>query len=823
MDSRRKSGIRKSIAAGEKVHRAEGAILFLTECLRHKCPPPFTRYSADVIRATNWSPKEILVNRLKRTEIELTNSQNRLNILKSQYQIALDSFRKSTDSPEFSSDLSMIRKSIISRQTVSDKRRESKLASIISKSQPSFCPVSVHNQTDLEIPPQILDILTKGTDLATGGRPNPLKIATSMEQLLQNWYKFANANNIDPFTQDEVKSQLKVKFHQLRKCYSPNKNSKILTSFLDENPNLRILKVDKSKDLYLTTEDKYKFKLAAQFPRDKFEKLSHSPLNTDISSFRKLIKKLKPFLSKKTFKSIGPSYGLKAGYGIVKKHKIGEPLRIIVSSRNSISSGIEDYFSKIMKKMIPEISFSVDSTKSFKEKFLRDRNKFDPDFYKLISLDVVSMFPSIILHKVLPKICDHIYSNPTKYFETEILGNNDESLFPPREIFEEVFFKTLTYYTAFSTPYGWYRQSKGCAMGAKTSPLIANLMMHYLEHDVIRKEIQNKNIVMYARYVDDTIMCIRKTEISRIFRQFNLLEEGVKFTIDRESETKGINFLDTNLKYDSSTKQYEMSFFQKESKSDALQNFRLGVTPPNQKIGLLSTEIFRMNNTTSNENNLNDAIGKCKEKFLKNGYPLSLINNTVKNIKNSDFKPREKDESIKERHYLTLDYTSDRVNKIGKQISNIIRKVTPGFKVVLAFKSIRLTSILTSRLKRKIEDKDRSGLIYSFECECGSKYIGETLRTFHKRRLEHTRCSSTTAVSDHINRCDIFNAAFDLYRGTPNASEYLTRYSFARSKFRIVHNNLHHHYKRKLTESFMIKLFKPKLNEQVKFLKIDFI
>ena len=25
-----------------------------------------------------------------------------------------------------------------------------------------------------------------------------------MEQLLQNWYKFANANNIDPFTQDEV-------------------------------------------------------------------------------------------------------------------------------------------------------------------------------------------------------------------------------------------------------------------------------------------------------------------------------------------------------------------------------------------------------------------------------------------------------------------------------------------------------------------------------------------------------------------------------------------------------------------------------------------
>ena len=125
--------------------------------------------------------------------------------------------------------------------------------------------------------------------------------------------------------------------------------------------------------------------------------------------------------------------------------------------------------------------------------------------------------------------------------------------------------------------------------------------------------------------------------------------------------------------------------------------------------------------------------------------------------------------------------------------------------------------------KRKLDDKEQSGLVYKFTCTCGQCYYGETCRTFHNRRMEHTRVSSNTAVSNHINRCPNFNSALQTILGTPNAPKYLTRYSFARSKFQIVQRNLHNYTKRKLTESFIIKLFKPKLNEQVKFQHVDFI
>ena len=72
---------------------------------------------------------------------------------------------------------------------------------------------------------------------------------------------------------------------------------------------------------------------------------------------------------------------------------------------------------KILKKMLPDVKFSVDSTRKFKSNFLAARSKFDPDFYRFVSFDVVSMFLSINLDALIPKILDRIYSYPTRYFD----------------------------------------------------------------------------------------------------------------------------------------------------------------------------------------------------------------------------------------------------------------------------------------------------------------------------------------------------------------------------------------------------------------------
>ena len=79
-------------------------------------------------------------------------------------------------------------------------------------------------------------------------------------------------------------------------------------------------------------------------------------------------------------------------------------------------------------------------------------------------------------------------------------------------------------------------------MGSKTSPLLANLMMGFLEPEFIESEIAKKNVLYDNRYVDDSILCIKKSEITKIFHYFNNLEPNLKFTIERESENNGISF-----------------------------------------------------------------------------------------------------------------------------------------------------------------------------------------------------------------------------------------------------------------------------------------
>ena len=61
-----------------------------------------------------------------------------------------------------------------------------------------------------------------------------------------------------------------------------------------------------------------------------------------------MIKDMKPFMEKINYLKRWPNKSFKRAYGILKKHKPGEPLRPIVSSVNSITSGVESYLLKLL-------------------------------------------------------------------------------------------------------------------------------------------------------------------------------------------------------------------------------------------------------------------------------------------------------------------------------------------------------------------------------------------------------------------------------------------------------------------------------------------
>ena len=144
--------------------------------------------------------------------------------------------------------------------------------------------------------------------------------------------------------------------------------------------------------------------------------MKSSPLQDDLKLFRKLIKEMKPFVSKKTFYRLKPTQNLKKAYGLVKMHKDGKPLRIIVSSLNSICSGAENYLKNILQNFLPECKYSIESTKKFKTWFMQERKKFEKSDYQIVTLDVVKLYPSVDIEFTLKHVMKKNYENPVKFF-----------------------------------------------------------------------------------------------------------------------------------------------------------------------------------------------------------------------------------------------------------------------------------------------------------------------------------------------------------------------------------------------------------------------
>jgi hypothetical protein len=132
-------------------------------------------------------------------------------------------------------------------------------------------------------------------------------------------------------------------------------------------------------------------KLDDAFGTDKFKKLKYNPINVDLSNFRKVINTMKPHLTSKDELKVMPTEALKSGYGLPKNHKIRIPLRPIVSSLNSICSGAESYLHNLIAPIVAQCSFSIKSTKIFKEKFTEIQN-FDSENYEVISYDCIQLY-----------------------------------------------------------------------------------------------------------------------------------------------------------------------------------------------------------------------------------------------------------------------------------------------------------------------------------------------------------------------------------------------------------------------------------------------
>ena len=86
--------------------------------------------------------------------------------------------------------------------------------------------------------------------------------------------------------------------------------------------------------------------------------------------------------------------------------------------------------------------------------------------------------------------------------------------------------------TAFSFNNKMFEQLDGVSMGGSLGPVLANIIMTECEKVIVDKLIEDGIIKFYIRYVDDTLLVIKRTGISYVLNKFYSFYENLKFTID---------------------------------------------------------------------------------------------------------------------------------------------------------------------------------------------------------------------------------------------------------------------------------------------------
>ena len=475
-----------------------------------------------------------------------------------------------------------------------------------------------------------------------GGKSKPLLTLASLDSFFLHWSTYARSINLNELDILQFRASLFLKFGDLTKCYNNNSDKKAINDFLEKNDKIIIVPSDKTKHLTIMYFEDYKNKISLTFSdTEKFEPLSEDPMkdNKIVIKFRKQLQNIKPFLNKKTFKSILPIEAIKRGYGLLKKHR-NDKIRPIVSSINSLTQGCENFLYKILSPLEDKCKFLIKSTKNFKEIFLQKSPKFDKNKHTIVSWDANQLYTNINTKMVIEYILDLIYENPSNFFNEGcniVDGQEIDIQIPPRRIFQNFLYDVLLNFNVFSTVSGIYKQLDGLGMGSRLSSIISNLYVSLMENEIIQNYIDNEKIILYVRFADDILVILDQNIESEMFTSINSWDpQFLKCKTENMSENS-LPFLDTQIIIKNDL---ELCKYRKPMASDCVLNY-YAITAKKYKISTLKGEIYRCRHTTSNDKNCDEALVNLKKVFIKNQYPSKLIDQTIAQIRENNFEPKK--------------------------------------------------------------------------------------------------------------------------------------------------------------------------------------
>ncbi|CAF4333364.1 unnamed protein product, partial [Rotaria magnacalcarata] len=142
----------------------------------------------------------------------------------------------------------------------------------------------------------------------------------------------------------------------------------------------------------------------------------------------------------------------------------------------------------------------------------------NPDM-RMTSFDVTSMYTNVPIDWVCDYLADYLQHFPTTYDVSTTIK----------------LIRLCTVGTYFTFEGSYYKQIFGLQMGAKLSPIIANICLEIYETTLAPDIIQES--YLWLRYMDDVYsLWPRRCDLIQILRRLNSLHTSLKFTLELEDE-----------------------------------------------------------------------------------------------------------------------------------------------------------------------------------------------------------------------------------------------------------------------------------------------
>ena len=226
------------------------------------------------------------------------------------------------------------------------------------------------------------------------------------------------------------------------------------------------------------------------------------------------------------------SFGQAHGMPNIHKNYTDIPLfRPIVETNTMPHYNVGKFLSSLLNLLtFNEYNFT-DSFKAVSAIKAIQQNLFDERF-RFVSFDIESLFTNLPLKRTLNLVLKRVFTDGL--IDTTLSKRTLKLLLDACTKTVFLFDNTL------------YEQIDGVSMASCLAPVLANIVLTEFDKLVVDDFVNSGILKLYRRYVDDTLVLMKVSDIPFVLNKFNSLDKNLKFTVDTFDSGK-VHFLDLEI------------------------------------------------------------------------------------------------------------------------------------------------------------------------------------------------------------------------------------------------------------------------------------